>query len=472
VQLTRVPTGVPGLDDVLGGGLMKAGVYIVQGEPGAGKTILANQICFHHIAGGGRVAYVTLLSESHSRMIQHLEQLSFFREEAIPDSIHYVSAFSALKADGLLGVTRLLTDEMRTRKADFLVLDGLVTAAGASGSNEALKVFVSEIQAHSALAGCTTVLLNSVGGPNHVSPEQTMVDGILRLRQDLVGWAHERTVEVSKFRGAATLNGVHSMRIANDGVTVFPRLETSHGRSAAPASREPALSTGIQGLDDMLEAGGFPSGSVTVAAGYPGSGKTTLGLHFLGQADEQEPALLFGFYESPELLSGIAANLGLRFDALQRSGVLEVMWQPYGADLLDELAYRLLEAVERRGAKRVFVDGLGGFVASRSFEERGPKFFSALATELRRLGATTLMSLDSEDSLGQRIPLPSHGVSALADNVVQLHIEERQSALQRFIAVGKVRGSRYDVGIRRVELLPSGLRLVPAEATPASSTDR
>jgi len=161
---------VPGLDEILGGGLMKAGVYIIQGEPGAGKTILANQVCFHHVAGGGTVAYVTLLSESHARMIQHLEQLSFFRADAIPDSIHYVSAFTALKTEGLVGVTRLLTDEMRRRKADLLVLDGLVTAAGASGSSETLKVFVSEIQAHSALAGCTTLLLNSVGGPRSRQP--------------------------------------------------------------------------------------------------------------------------------------------------------------------------------------------------------------------------------------------------------------------------------------------------------------
>jgi circadian clock protein KaiC len=467
MPLTRVPTGVPGLDDILGGGLMKAGVYMLQGEPGAGKTILANQIGFHHVAGGGRVAYVTLLSESHARMLQHLEQLSFFRADAIPESIHYVSAFNALKTEGLLGVTRLLTNEMRSRKADLLVLDGLVTAAGASGSPEALKVFVSEVQAHSALAGCTTLLLNSVGGRHSVSPEQTMVDGILRLRHDLVGWAHERSVEVSKFRGAATVDGKHSMRIAGDGITVFPRIEVSRGLSAAPLSRERALSTGIQGLDDMIDVGGYPSGSVTVAAGYAGSGKTTLGLHFLGRADTNEPALLFGFYESQEMLSAIAANFNISFGALCQSGALEVVWQPYGADLLDELGYRLLQAVEQRGAKRVFVDGLGGFIASPWFEQRGPKYFSALANELRRLGATTLMSLDSEDSLGQRIPLPSHGISALADNVLRLHIDERQGALQRFVSIGKVRGSRYDVGIRRVELLPSGLRLVPSEAVAA-----
>jgi circadian clock protein KaiC len=395
MKLTRVSTGVPGLDDILGGGLMKAGVYIVQGEPGAGKTVLANQICFHHVAHGGRVAYVTLLSESHARMVQHLETLSFFREDAIPESIHYVSAFNALKATGLPGVTQVLVDEMRSRTADFLVLDGFVTAAGASGADEALKVFISDIQAHSALAGCTTLLLNSVGGTNHVTPEQTMVDGVFRLRQNLVGSAHERTLEVNKFRGAGTLNGVHAMRIGHDGITLYPRLEAARGRSATNPSRHPALTTGVKGMDDLIEVGGYPAGSITLVAGYPGSGKTMLGLHFLGQATAGEPGLLFGFYEPAELLSSVAATFGIPFEALRQSGALEIVWQPYGADMLDEAGYRLLQAVERRGVKRVFVDGLGGFVAAPWFTERGPKFFSVLAAELRRLGATTVMSLDS-----------------------------------------------------------------------------
>ena len=468
--LTRVPTGVPGLDEILNGGLMKAGVYLVQGEPGTGKTILANQICFHHVARGGRAAYVTLLAESHARMIQHLHPLSFFREDAIPESIHYVSAFSALKANGLSGVTQLLADEMRSRNSDLLVLDGFVTASGASGSAEALKVFIGEIQAHSALAGCTTLLLNSVGAPDVDSPEQTMVDGIFSLRRNLVGWAHERTLEVSKFRGAATLDGMHAMRIGSDGITLFPRLEAARGRDAPGASHDAALTTGVQGLDDMIEVGGYPPGSITLAAGYPGSGRTMLGLHFLGAASAEEPALLFGFYESADQLSNIAARFSIPLEERRRSGALEMLWQPYGAGTLDETGYRLLQAVERRRVKRVFIDGLGGFVATPWFAERGAAFFSALATELRRLGATTLASLDSEDPHGRSVALPNHGISALADNLFQLRVEDVDGALQRMISIGKVRGSRYDVAVRQIELLPTGLQLarvrVPEQEKP------
>ncbi len=139
--LQRIRTGIAGLDEITGGGFLKAGVYILQGAPGAGKTILANQVCFNHIADGGRIVYVTLLAESHARLLQQLETLSFYREEAIPESIYYVSAFEALQSGGLPGVVALLRGEMRAQKASILVLDGLVMAASVAGSDEALKIF-------------------------------------------------------------------------------------------------------------------------------------------------------------------------------------------------------------------------------------------------------------------------------------------------------------------------------------------
>jgi circadian clock protein KaiC len=255
----------------------------VQGEPGTGKTILGNQICFNRVGAGGRVAYVTLLAESHARMIQHMECFSFYDEKAIPSAMHYISAFDALAKDGLAGVISVLSDEMRQRKADLVVLDGLVTAAGASGSPHDLKLFVSQIQALSTLTGCTTLLLNSLGGLALTTPEQTMVDGILVLRQQLVGSRHERSLEVRKFRGARILMGRTPFRIGEDGLVVFPQLEavcvTNHSR----IELHKRIGSAVPGLNEMLN-GGYPMGSVTAIAGEEGTGKTLLGLQFLSQA--------------------------------------------------------------------------------------------------------------------------------------------------------------------------------------------
>lgn len=98
--LPRVATSVPGLDEITGGGFLRSGVYILQGTPGAGKTILANQIVHRHAAAGGKVVYVTMLAESHARLLQHMEAFSFFDVSAVPERVYYVSAFNALREIG------------------------------------------------------------------------------------------------------------------------------------------------------------------------------------------------------------------------------------------------------------------------------------------------------------------------------------------------------------------------------------
>ena len=113
----RRPTGIAGLDRILEGGLLIAGVYIVQGPPGAGKTILANQACFHHASTGGRAVYVTLLAESHSRMFAHLRRMAFFDESAIPDRVYYIGGYSALESNGLDALVTLIRQAIQKHNA-------------------------------------------------------------------------------------------------------------------------------------------------------------------------------------------------------------------------------------------------------------------------------------------------------------------------------------------------------------------
>ena len=124
--LERLPTGIPGLDIVLRGGLLKAGIYIVRGQPGTGKTILGNQFCFNHVATGHRAVYVTLLAETHDRMMQHMQVMSFFDPTRIPDGLYYVNGFRVLEEDGLKGFINLFAarnsgascDAGRPRRSD------------------------------------------------------------------------------------------------------------------------------------------------------------------------------------------------------------------------------------------------------------------------------------------------------------------------------------------------------------------
>ena len=140
--LERLRSSIPGLDTVLGGGFFRSGVYILQGLPGCGKTIFANQLCYGHVTAGGRAVYVTLLAESHARMLQHIRPLDFYDESMIPTRLTYMSAFKELEMEGLKGLTALLRREMRALNATVLVLDGLVAATEAAETDRELKKFL------------------------------------------------------------------------------------------------------------------------------------------------------------------------------------------------------------------------------------------------------------------------------------------------------------------------------------------
>src|SRR5215208_1426721 len=136
---SRISSGVPGLDAILRGGFLKDGIYILQGSPGSGKTILANQICFHHARNGGRVLYVTLLAESHTRMLLHIGQLGFFDSSLIPSRIFLISAFRILEENGLTGLLDLLRREVQAREATLLVLDGVISIQDTADSLQQRK---------------------------------------------------------------------------------------------------------------------------------------------------------------------------------------------------------------------------------------------------------------------------------------------------------------------------------------------
>ncbi|HZH78608.1 MAG TPA: ATPase domain-containing protein, partial [Archangium sp.] len=202
----RVPSGSAGLDTVLNGGWMHGGTYMVTGAPGTGKTILGNQLCFSHVANGGRAVFVTMLSESHGRMMTHLRQMDFFQREVIGQKLHYVSGYATLKAEGLDGLARLLYRAVREHQATVLVVDGLVAAQESAGSVLAFREFLHGLGVHNALAGCTTLVLTNQQ-ENVADPQFAMVDGLLVLEIQSRGLRVVRTVEVTKLRGEAQLLG-------------------------------------------------------------------------------------------------------------------------------------------------------------------------------------------------------------------------------------------------------------------------
>ncbi len=454
--IERLRSAVPGLDQVLGGGLFRTGVYIIQGLPGCGKTILANQICYGHVAEGGSAVYVTLLAESHSRMIQHLSTLSFFDVKAFPDKLAYISAFHELESGGLKGLMAVLRREMRTRRVGVLVLDGLV-AASEGASDLELKKFVHELQSIAVLQDCTVLLLTS-GNTHRMAAEHTMVDGLIELEDRLFDARAERSIQVRKFRGAGPLRGKHSLRIDNDGICVFPRIESLYRTEANGTMRDEITTSGIASLDALLAVKGIPMSSSTVVIGSTGTGKTTMGLHFLHASSAAEPGLHLSFFEGPDRLRSKARSLGIPIDQQESDGVVELMWHSPGEALLDEVADRLLQAVARRGVRRLVIDGVSGFAESTAYPERMNRFFSCLVNELRSRRVTVFMTLETRDVVSSVISMP-WGVSGLVDNLFFLRFVHEEGQVERLLTIIKMRDTDYAAGLNRMRIDSRGMHL-------------
>ena len=270
----------------------------------------------------------------------------------------------------------------------------------------------------------------------------------------------EREIEVRKLRGTDALRGRHSFRITDRGIVVYPRIEALLARPSGDDQwPDERCATGVDQLDKMI-GGGIPRGTTTLVLGASGSGKTSLGLHFLSQSSAEEPGLFFGFYETPLRLRVKAAGIGIALDGLIEQGHLEILWHPPTEDILDALGNRLVEAVRRRRVKRLVIDGLLGFqeiAADRP--HRIGRFLTALANELRVLNVTTFYTAETRNLIGGVIEGPTIGLSTIAENLILLRYVEIRSQLRRLISVVKMRDSDFDSSLREFRITAAGIEL-------------
>ncbi len=463
-SLARLKSGIPGLDVILGGGFMQGGMYIIEGLPGAGKTIFTTQICFSQVATGARALFVTLLAENHSRMMSNMAELSFFDQSRIADQLIYLSAFNEVKEGGLKALLDLLRREIMRRRTTLLVIDGLVSAQTSAANDQEFKEFIHDLQEIAIATECTMFLTTTAR--DRVSPEQTMVDGLIQLTSRAYGWQAASDLQVTKLRGSDFLRGRHSYKITNDGLTLYPRIEALYANPGHPERLDTgSVKSGIARLDVLL-GGGLPEASTTMLVGPSGIGKTTLGLQFLAACEPDQPGLMFSFYETPARVRAKIDRMSLPLGAKLDSGLVEIQWQTPTSDLLDLYGERLLENVRRRGVKRVFIDGLTAFHSAAIDPSRIGNFFSALANELRSQGVTTLYSLEMSDVFGKVVQLPVEDTSSLAENIILLRYVAQRTRLHRMLSIIKVRDSQFDPTVHTYAIGGNGVEIsgTPDEA--------
>ena len=460
-QFSRVESGIPRLDYILKGGLLRGGTYMLVGPPGSGKTILGNQICFNHVAvTEGNCLYVSLLVESYSKMLRHLSSLGFFRPEVISNRISYVSGYDALRKDGLDGLLSLIRTSLRKNGTTFMVIDGMESVRQFADDEQSVKEFVHELQAFCAITDCTSLLM-SFKDPSYCFTESAVVDGVIELSDTLSGPRAVRELTVHKFRGGDYLRGKHEVEINSRGIVVHPRTEIQFDKPPEQATEKRVrMNFGVDGLDKMLW-GGIPSGSTCALLGAPGAGKTLLGLSFLVEGAKQgQHGTYFGFYEPPPRLIEKASQVGIDLEPHMKSGMLEIIWQPPLEHMLDSLAEQLLERISLHEHKRrrLFIDGIEGFRAASVYADRMPRFLSAFTNQLRTHDVTAIVT--EELALFQpQISMPNPELANVVETVIMLRYVELRSQLYRLVSIMKMRESRYDTSIREFRIADKGLEV-------------
>lgn len=453
-MIEKLPSGDWGLDHLLAGGFHRGSAYIVQGSPGAGKTILANQFCYSHVRGGSKALYISLLAESHHRMLSYMGDMRFYDPSLVPEYLQYVSGYGVLEREGLPGLLKLVQHETVRHGASVVILDGIFVAHSHVTDAEYRK-FVHELQGIVSHLGSVLLILTHQDRRPH-SPEHTMVDGWLELRDELKGFRSYRSIQVRKHRGSPMLSGRHLFKISDRGLAVFPRIEALKLPQTAQSESPARMSTGIEALD-RITGGGLVGASATLIMGPTGTGKTTFGLHYLTQASADAPGVMLGFYESPARLTAKAASMGLDLQGAVDSGTIDLIWYPPAENLVEELAWKLIEHVKATSAKRVFIDGISALRDNLIAPERLPLMLNALNAQLAELGASVMYTGEVR---AMHFPeaMPSDEISLFVENVIALSYMHNDQELSRTASVLKLRDSSFDPRANEYFIGPGGIQ--------------
>jgi circadian clock protein KaiC len=465
----RRSSGIRGLDTVLRGGFLPQRSYLVSGAPGTGKTILG----LHFLHTGLRLDEQPLLitfSEPATSLERNLQNLGFsFDRIKVLDLTPPVELFSdAEQSYDLLSpaeterqpVLRRIAETVDELAPVRVFVDGLnglrYYAADRDDFLRSVQAFLQFITGRGA-----TILVTAEPTPDptvgHSSEDlEHLVDGSLTLTFT----QKTRKVSVSKFRGSGFSGGAHTLRIGDEGISVFPTLTA---RRDLPERRTVHIPFSIESLDQKLH-GGIEPGTATLLTGPPGVGKTTLGLQFMRSAALQgERGVVYSFDEEPALMELRCRAVGLDLSELQRDGRLmieKVEPLEYSAE---EFADWVKHAVEEGGARCVMVDSLSGYSLSIA-DDRPIPSLHALSKYLTSAGVSLIIAEEMSAITGDFRPTESR-ISYLSDNIIFLRYIERFNEtsgsveLHKILGVLKKRLSDFDKGLHAFDITPEGIRV-------------
>jgi circadian clock protein KaiC len=465
-ELELLQTGVPGLDDVLGGGLAADRLYLVEGTPGAGKTTIALQFLRAGAARGEPVLYVTLsesaqelraVARSHGWDLAGVQVRELLPSEEALHPDEQCTVFHPSEVE--LGQTTLKmlsdVDAIKPRRVAFDSLSELRLLAGDSLRYRrqilALKQFFAGRQ-------CTVLLLDDMTATEHDLQVQSVAHAVLRLEQLHSDYgASRRRLMITKYRGQAFRGGFHDYKIARGGLQVFPRLVAAE--HVVPLTQT-KLASGLAPLDALL-GGGIERGTSTLLVGAPGTGKSSLAAQFaIAAARRGEAASIFIFDESVTTLRTRCEGMGMDLGPHIDDGRI-VVRQVDPAELSPgEFVHEMRQEVTRRKATVIVIDSLNGYLNAMPDEHFLIVHLHELLTYLGQSGVATLLVGAHSGLIGTQMQ-SQVDASYLADAVVLLRYFEAEGEVRQAISVVKKRGSAHERTIRGFMLGEHGIQIGP-----------
>jgi len=462
VQIKKLPTGVAGLDEILGGGLPEFSFNIIAGSPGCGKTTLAHQFVFANATPEHPALYFTVLGEPALKMLRYQQQYSFFDFSKLNSSVRFINLSQVLLERGLTGILEEITREVETSNARIVVVDSFRTVIREAHDSESqTQAFVQNLGLLLTSCEATTFLIGEYTDSEvRDNPVFTVADGLFWLSQIAERNSIVRKLQIMKLRGQMSVPGLHTFRITDDGLQAFSRTLGLSPRAKKTASTK-RLSIGVPALDEML-GGGIPEGDSLLIAGSSGTGKSLLATQFIAAGiREGQPGIVAVFEERPEEYAARASGFGLHLDTAIDEGKLKIIYlRPLDLSV-DETMQEILDAIKKTGAKRLVIDSLAGFemALAPGFRADFRESLYRMIFSLTGIGVTILSTVEMEESFTELL-FSSYSISFLTDDIIRLRYVEIEGQLSRVLMVVKMRRGAHSKDIRQYDISSQGFVLV------------
>jgi circadian clock protein KaiC len=460
--LPSLETGVPNLDLILGQGIPKGSVTIVAGPPGSGKTILAQQFCFHNATAERPALYFNTLSEPVAKTLLYMGQFSYFDRGKIDRVIHLVDLGELMRSHGEEAAASALIEHVKRVKPGVVVIDSFKSFDDLNPSGERMRKFGYQVAVQLMAWEATALLLGEYApGDYKTKPFFSIADGLIALYHAEVSGEWQRFIQVHKMRGIPHNRDPHAFAIGQDGLRAFtPRLTIKRSPETDIQQRSAArLQTGITGLDELIGEG-IPHGSSLLLSGGPGTGKTVLLLDFIFQgARAEEKGVLFSFEETPERLRASARGLGWDLDREIDRGLIEIVFIPQPDIMLEADLLMMQEKVGAMGARRVAIDSVSVFLHKVRDKRIAQEKTFQIATIVQNAGAVGFFATDIPYGMDL---LSRFGIEeTIVDGVVLLTATETGFQRRRYLEVYKLRNTAHANGRHELVIAEGKVAVIP-----------